>query len=492
MHQVFGGRLGEASLPSNQHHYCRFLSVNIIIHHPLSQNRFLPYQRRWLADSSRFKLMEKSRQIGMTWTAAYRAVRETSRCGAPFDCWVASRDEIQGRLFIEDCARWARALHARAGRGSCRLLAERGGGVDAVRFANGRAVRSVSSSIDSQAGKRGTRILDEFALHEDPRRLFAVAAPGITWGGSLEILSTHRGSGNYFNALVREAREGGNPKGFSLHRVTLQNAVEEGLLDRLKAKLPKDDPRAAMTGDEYLQFVKDSCPDEESWLEEYCCVPSDDAASFLPLDLIRRAEYTEVGGVEWDYSLDRLRRTAGPLYLGVDVGRERDLTVLWLVEFSGGTAFTRKLLCLDRMAFSQQEERLYELLSLPGIRRCCIDATGLGRQFAERALQKFGARRVEGVTLTAPLKEELAYPVKAALENGALRLPPGEGIRADLRSVRREYGGGGALRFTADRGRFGHADRFWALALALRAARCGELERPVHAERLGARDVFVV
>ncbi|MFA5257904.1 MAG: hypothetical protein WC360_07130, partial [Opitutales bacterium] len=64
--------------------------------------------------------------------------------------------------------------------------------------------------------------------------------------------------------------------------------------------------------------------------------------------------------------------------------------------------------------------------------------------------------------------------------------------RADLRSVRRECGGGGVLRFTAERGRFGHADRFWALALALRAGRFGEQARRVHAERLGARDLFIV
>jgi phage FluMu gp28-like protein len=457
----------------------------------------LPYQARWVRDASRLKLMEKSRQIGMTWTAAYRAVRETAKSGVAYDCWLSSRDELQGRLFIEDCAKWAKYLHVRANRNGYNMLSERRIAADVVFLANGRAIRSLSSSIDAQAGKRGTRILDEFALHDDPKRLFAIAAPGITWGGSLEILSTHRGSGNYFNALVREAREGGNPKGFSLHRVTLQDAVEQGLLTRLKEKLPPDDPRASMTEDAYLQFVHDGCPDEESWLEEYCCVPSDDAASFLPLDLIRRAEYPNAVGpngksLPWDFSIAELRKTGNALYLGVDVGRERDLTVYWLVEIVGGTAFTRKLLCLDRLPFSVQEERLYELLSLPSLRRCAIDATGLGRQFAERAVQKFGERRVEGVTLTAPLKEELAYPVKAALENDALRIPPGDGVRADLRSIRREFGCGGTLRFTADRGKYGHADRFWALALALRAARVGEVERPVHAERLGIREAFVV
>ena len=35
----------------------------------------LPYQQRWVNDNSRLKLCEKSRQIGLSWTAAYRVVR---------------------------------------------------------------------------------------------------------------------------------------------------------------------------------------------------------------------------------------------------------------------------------------------------------------------------------------------------------------------------------------------------------------------------------
>jgi len=155
-------------------------------------------------------------------------------------------------------------------------------------------------------------------------------------------------------------------------------------------------------------------------------------------------------------------------------------------------ARTRRLACLDRMPFARQEERLYELLALPNLRRCAIDATGIGRQFAERAARKFGERRVEGITLTAPLKEELVYPVLAAFENRAVRIPPVDGVSADLRSIRRECGVGGGLRFTAERGRFGHADRFWALALALRAARFGELAKRAHMERFEALKSVVV
>ena len=457
----------------------------------------LPYQKKWIFDGSRLKLMEKSRQIGMTWTAAYNVVREACRSDAPGDFWIASRDELQGRLFVEDCAAWAKILHKAALYWRSEVLVKEGVRVDAVRFASGREVHSLSSSENSQAGKRGTRILDEFALHADPRHLFAIAAPGVTWGGRIEILSTHRGSGNYFNTLVREAREEGNPKGISLHRVTLQDAVEQGLLRKLKKKLPEDDPRVSMSDDEYLQFVKDGCPDEESWREEYCCIPSDDSASFLPMELIGSAEYASFDdGIEkyppWDVQISDLKRMKGAMYIGVDVGRERDLTVMWLLEVVGEKAFTRKLVCLDRAPFAMQEDRLYELMSLPCVRRCCIDETGIGRQFAERAAQKFGERRVEGVTLTAPLKEELAYPVKTALENGSLKLPPTDGVRADLRSVRRECASGGGLRFTAEHGKYGHADRFWALALALRAARQGVCARPFRAVRFGMRESIVI
>ena len=93
--------------------------------------------------------------------------------------------------------------------------------------------------------KRGDRVLDEFALHPDPSKLYTIAYPGITWGGSLEIFSTHRGTANYFNQLILEARHKGNPKKFSLHRVTLQDALDQGFLFKLQQKLPADDERLA-------------------------------------------------------------------------------------------------------------------------------------------------------------------------------------------------------------------------------------------------------
>ena len=77
---------------------------------------FLPYQRAWIEDKSRIKIMEKSRQIGMSWTAAYSLVREHSISGKRLDSWVCSRDEMQARLFLFrllKIRRYNRSCHSR-------------------------------------------------------------------------------------------------------------------------------------------------------------------------------------------------------------------------------------------------------------------------------------------------------------------------------------------------------------------------------------------
>ena len=201
---------------------------------------FLPYQEAWIVDRSRLKLMQKARQIGLSWSTAYAADERTAEAGARWDQWISSRDDLQARLVIEDCKMFAKILHLAAEDLGERVIdEEKKISAYVLHFANGRRIHSMSSNPDAQAGKRGGRILDEFALHPDPRKLWSIAYPGITWGGNMEVISTHRGSGNFFNLLVREIREHGNPKKISLHRVTLENALDQGFLYKLQQALPR-------------------------------------------------------------------------------------------------------------------------------------------------------------------------------------------------------------------------------------------------------------
>ncbi len=64
---------------------------------------FLPYQARWCEDRSRIKLVEKSRQVGFSWATSNDLVAQAVRSDAKYDFWVSSRDEMQARLFLQDC-----------------------------------------------------------------------------------------------------------------------------------------------------------------------------------------------------------------------------------------------------------------------------------------------------------------------------------------------------------------------------------------------------
>ena len=174
---------------------------NAKIKPPDPERVFLPYQDRWIDDPERLKIMEKSRQIGISWGTAYGCVERTATREAKNDQWVSSRDDIQARLFLEDCSRFAAMIDAVSQDMGLQFLDdEHKTSAYVLRFANGHRIHSMSSNPDAQAGKRGGRVLDEFALHPDPRKLYSIAYPGITWGGQLEIISTHRGSPPYCTA----------------------------------------------------------------------------------------------------------------------------------------------------------------------------------------------------------------------------------------------------------------------------------------------------
>ena len=151
----------------------------------------------------------------------------------------------------------------------------------------------------------------------------------------------------------------------------------------------------------------------------------------------------------------------------MDIGRKKDLTVLWVVEQLGDVFYTRHVETMERMRKSAQEAILWPWFEICD--RICIDSTGLGIGWTDDAQDKFGAQRVEGVNFTGPVKEALAYPLKGAMEDRQVRIPEDPKIRADLRKVQKVTTSAGNIRFVAEATADGHADRFWALALAIHA-----------------------
>src|SRR5207244_2277441 len=100
---------------------------------------------------------------------------------------------------------------------------------------------------------------------------------------------------------------------------------------------------------------------------------------------------------------------------------------------------------LQSKSFSEIKFELYRLLRLPQLKRCCIDATGLGMQLAEEAKRDFGWK-VDPITFSAPVKEELAFGLRAAMEDKRLRIVRDDKLRSDLRGIRKEVSLSGSIR----------------------------------------------
>jgi hypothetical protein len=102
---------------------------------------FLPYQQRWLLDQSPLRIIQKSRQVGITYVDAYDSVIKAGTKGARLDVWISSRDQPQAKLYLEDCKYWATFLHlAATDLGEVVLDKENNISAYVLQFANGRRI----------------------------------------------------------------------------------------------------------------------------------------------------------------------------------------------------------------------------------------------------------------------------------------------------------------------------------------------------------------
>jgi phage FluMu gp28-like protein len=227
---------------------------------------------------------------------------------------------------------------------------------------------------------------------------------------------------------------------------------------------------------DFIDSIRASCPDEDAWNEEYLCRPSSGQTSLLPYPLIEACEdhagVAVEGGATVGTSASPSRpepRTLNPLYAGFDVGRKRDVSVLWVLERVGDVFWTRRVQVLEDVTFTAQEQLLHALLADRSVKRLCVDATGIGAMLAERLSHRWG-HRAEAVHFSAPVKAELALPLRRLFQDRLVRVPADPAIRADLHKVRKIVTASHNLRLDAPRDADGHADRFWALALAYHAS----------------------
>jgi len=459
---------------------------------------FLRYQREWINDNAPLKLMDKSRRTGITFGEAYDAVSRRYRKTQPRDAdyWMSSADESAAFEFIDYCRFFAKELFSAVADYYTDAIEDeqtkRLATAHCIRCPNGKRIVGLTSNPRRFRSKGGDVCLDEYAFHDEPQAMLKAASPVTTWGGSLRIISTHNGESSDYNQAVQRCRRvlqalgqdpDSPPRGidwkvlvakalelrltpvYSYHRVTIVDAIAQGIVEKINVK------RTAMgmesvSDEDFLTECRIKSPGEEAFLEEYMCQPGTDKGAWLTYQLIESCEHEDCpqpgdGLVGW---------TGNPLDIGVDVGRVHDKTVIWAVEPVGDVKWTRHVEIIDNLPLPEQQQRLHAFLDSVKWRRCCIDNGSFGAAMVDYAQSRYGEHRVEGVNFTAAVKLDLAVRLKSTMQDRGMRMPHNNRrIRDGLHKVRKEVTPAGNERFVADRDDEGHADEFWAMALALHA-----------------------
>jgi len=438
----------------------------------LSPGYFLGYQSRWITDDTRFKLWDKSRRIGATYAESYRACRRRNTIDERRDYWFSSADESAAVEFALYCRLWCEMMQVVIRELTEQLEDDQGYRFNnyVVEFPNASRVNCMSSNPRRFRSKGGDVCLDEFDWHDQPGPMLDAAQPVTTWGYDISILTTRNGEGSEFDRLVKTAKqiEAGelDPARdpvlpWSYHYTPITVAVDQGLAEKIY-KLDRVDLAAR---ERFIRECRARCRNEDAFNQEYMCVPSASASTLIPYDLYQSCESP-------DCLAAIVARAAGShtYYMGVDVGREKDLTVIWIWELVGDVLIARLVIPLRKTPYGAQLEQISDLLANQNVLRCCIDATGIGDMLAESLQVRFGEYRVEKVKFTAQIKEHLASSVLGRFEDRRLRVPGDREIRESFHSVRKTVTLAGNIRFDAARTDAGHADEFWAAALGIEAA----------------------
>ena len=420
---------------------------------------FLPYQKAWIADDSRFKIGMFARQTGKTFSTGGECADDC------FKGWIEdrrtrwvilSRGERQAaEMMTEVIKPFTKAFYEvyntllKGGEptfheGEFRAPQEKG--PDAVykalevAFPNGSRITALPANPDTARGFSANVILDEFAFHAKSREIWAALFPVISKGRQkLRVISTPNGKGNKFYELMTA-----EDTVWSRHVVDIYEAVRQGL-------------------DRDIDMLRKGMADPDAWAQEYELQWLDEASAWLDYDLIGSCEHPAAG-------LPGLYQ-GGPCFVGVDIAARGDLFVIWVQEQVGDVLWTREVITRRRATFFEQDQLLADVFRRYHVVRCRMDQTGMGEKPVEDAKRRHGESRVEGVIFSAAAKLDMATVLKEAMQDRKARIPAGDvPLRADLHAIKKQVGVTGTPRLIADGDTDGHADRFWSFAMATSAA----------------------
>ena len=459
----------------------------------------LPYQARWLEEQAPVAVMEKGRRTGISWTEALHGAEHASEDRG--NVYYQSFNRDMTRSWIEKAAEWLRVVAI-----ATAIIEEldledpeedgREVRVYRIRLPNGRRIEALESSpraVRSKGDPGDLYILDEAAFvgrgdsreakqkHLSEVLKSALAIP--MWGGMVRIISTHDGEDSAFCELVCDVKDG--RLDWAHHKVTLDDAIRDGLAERIAEVSGK-----SRTRQEFRDYCFAQYPSIDAANEELLCIPRRSAGVYLPRALVESC-MTEapilrfVGSDQFNALPKPLRRVEMGVWLkinvepvmagltlerlhvlGFDFARSGHLSVLAPLELDGPRRRCPFLVEMRNTPHDQQVQAiLFVAKRLPRFAGGCLDATGAGSYVAEAVADEYGM--IEQVLFTVTWWREQMPRYKAYLEGRSISIPNDGDVLDDHRAVELVRGVPG---LPGGAGKERHGDSAVALALGCQAA----------------------
>lgn len=393
---------------------------------PYIKKSLYPYQLKLVADPARWRIVNKSRQIGLSLTIGVDAVsgaliRERNQL-------IVSASKANAEIVMD-------YIRTHLENMDILPITDKEGYIE---MPNGCYIRVCSTNWRTARGFNGDVYLDEFAFTIRDQDIWRAIIPSITAvKGRITIVSTPKSRIDKFWQIYSA-----KSNKWSKHCITIHDAVKDGF--------PVDVQELR------LLF------DPEEFAQAYECIPLDTAQSYIPWLLIEPCLYDPLADA---VAASIFQMQDMPFIYGVDIGRTRDETAVAETATYQGITWCLTIKEWQKTPFKIQKERLTDILKRPQTQIMAIDKGGIGMNLHEDLSYDFPSK-VRGVSFAPAVKDRLAKNTRIAFEDKVIRIPNDPSIISHILSIKRTANRSSVFSYNAESNDH-HGDKFWALAMAL-------------------------
>jgi phage FluMu gp28-like protein len=427
-----------------------------------------------LNNDSMFGIERKCRQVGFSFNIAARGVG---------DAILDGRSSVYNSINLkesQDKIRYAKAIYENLNTPfpKPKIVTENR---TEIEFDNGARLISTASA---RGIPNANFFLDEAAWKKNAREIYVASVPIISKGGCFRMGSSTNGASGLFWEIDTEAFK--KYPDF-VRRKTVWWEIEAFCTDIRtaikEAPFMETAERVAKFASVRLKTIFANSVLED-FQQEYEAIYVDETTAWITWDEIKaNQQETLVCEVSTDrasieHALAAINRLRARIQRGEveqvmagggDIGRTRNTSEFFLVGESTTDTFPlRLMITLDNCTFDDQKTVLKEILGL-NVSTFFIDRNGIGANLSEDLEREFPSK-AQGMLFTLETKKMMATGTKMLFQQRRIPIPVDRDLAYQIHSIKRIVTPSKNLVFDTERNEKHHADKFWALAMALQAA----------------------